>query len=178
MDLLLRFSAAVDAINRWINNVAIWLILVCAVLSATVATLRYAFNWGHNGLLEAQWFMFGLVFLFCAAYTLQQGGHVRIDIVAGKLSPRTRVWIDIVCGFLFLLPVCLLITVDSWRYFLIAFAQNERSNNPGGLYWWPIKGAIPVAFALLALQGLSEIIKNIASLTGHRPMPVFHKEGH
>ncbi len=78
---------------------------------------------------------------------------------------------------LFLLPVCLLIAVDSWNFFLIAYQTNEASSNPGGLLWWPIKLAIPFAFGLLSLQGVSEIIKNIAALTGHRPMPEF-RGGH
>ena len=78
---------------------------------------------------------------------------------------------------LFTVPVCLLIAVDSWNFFLISYQTGEASSNPGGLIWWPIKLAIPVAFILLSLQGLSETIKNIAGLTGHRPMPHF-KGGH
>ena len=118
-----------------------------------------------------------LVFLFCAAWTLREGGHVRIDILSSRLPPVVRIWIEILGALLFLLPVCLLIVVDAWNYFLIAFQTREASPNPGGLIWWPLKLAIPVAFALLALQGLSEIIKNVAVLTGDRPLPAF-KTGH
>ena len=177
MKFLLRIAAAIDALNSMIGRWMTWLILFCTLTSATAATLRYAFDWGSNALLEAQWFMFGLVFLFCSAWTLQQGGHVRIDVLSSRLPPVARVWIDILGGLFFLLPVCLLIMADSWNYFLISFQTREASPDPGGLIWWPLKLAIPVSFALLSLQGLSEIIKNIAVLTGDRPMPTF-RGGH
>lgn len=177
MKFLLRIAAAIDALNTLIGRWMTWLILLCTLTSATAATLRYAFDWGSNALLEAQWFMFGLVFLFCSAWTLLEGGHVRIDVVSSRLSSVTRIWIDILGTLLFLLPVCLLIVVDSWNYFLLSLHTREASPDPGGLIWWPLKLAIPVAFALLSLQGLSEIIKNIAALTGDRPMPTF-RGGH
>ncbi len=173
MKFLLRVSAAIDALNTVIGRWMTWLILFCTLISALTATLRYALDWGSNALLEAQWFMFGLVFLFCSAWTLREGGHVRIDVLSSRLPPVARVWIDILGGLLFLLPVCLLIAVDSWNFFLISYQTNEASSNPGGLLWWPIKLAIPAAFILLSLQGLSETIKNIAALTGHRPLPEF-----
>lgn len=171
MKLLLRIATAIDAFNIWIGHWMTWLILLCTLVSALTATLRYVFDWGSNGLLEAQWFMFGLVFLFCAAATLRDGGHVRIDILYAKLPPKVQVWIDLLGGLLFLLPVCLLIVVDSWNFFLISFQTREGSPNPGGLIWWPLKLAIPVAFSLLSLQGIAEIIKSIAVLTGDRPLP-------
>jgi TRAP-type mannitol/chloroaromatic compound transport system permease small subunit len=171
MDALLRLSALIDAINRRIGRAAIWLVLACVLLSALAATLRYLLDWGSNALIEAQWFLFGLVFLLCAPWTLQEQGHVRVDILYTRLRPRTRVWIDILGGLLFLLPVCLLMVWDGWAYFLISFRQNESSFNPGGLWWWPMKLAIPVAFALIALQGISEIVKGVAALMGRRPLP-------
>ena len=177
MKFLLHIAAAIDALNTLIGRWMTWLILLCTLTSATAATLRYAFDWGSNALLEAQWFMFGLVFLFCSAWTLLEGGHVRIDVVSSRLSSVTRIWIDILGTLLFLLPVCLLIMVNSWNYFLLSFHTREASPDPGGLIWWPLKLAIPVAFALLSLQGLSEIIKNIAALTGDRPLPTF-RGGH
>lgn len=171
MRFLLRLSAAIDALNAAIGRWMTWLILLCTLVSAATATLRYGLDWGSNGMLEAQWFMFGLVFLFCASWTLQTGGHVRIDILYTRLHPKVRLWIDILGGALFLLPVCLLIVYDSWNFFKIAYQTREASPNPGGLIWWPLKLAIPVAFTLISLQGLSEIIKSAAALTGHRPPP-------
>ncbi len=177
MKFALRIAAAIDVLNTLIGRGMTWLILFCTLTSATAATLRYVFDWGSNALLEAQWFMFGLVFLFCSAWTLREGGHVRIDVLSSRLSSVTRIWIDILGTLLFLLPVCLLIMVNSWNYFLLSFHTREASPDPGGLIWWPLKLAIPVAFALLSLQGLSEIIKNIAALTGDRPLPMI-RGGH
>ena len=130
MKFPLRIAAAIDALNTLIGRWMTWLILFCTLTSATAATLRYVFDWGSNALLEAQWFMFGLVFLFCSSWTLRDGGHVRIDVLSSRLSPKTRVWIDIVGGLLFLLPVCLLIAVDSWNFFLIAYRTNEVRPTP------------------------------------------------
>lgn len=171
MNRLLGFAALIDTLNRRLGRAAIWMILVAVLLSALTATLRYLLDWGSNAMIEAQWFLFGLVFLLCAPWTLQEQGHVRVDLIYGRLPPRGRVVIDILGGLLFLLPVCLLMVVDSWSYFLLSWQQNESSMNPGGLLWWPMKFAIPVGFALLAAQGLSEVIKGLAALTGHRPLP-------
>jgi TRAP-type mannitol/chloroaromatic compound transport system permease small subunit len=171
MDALLRLSGLIDTVNRRIGRAAIWLVLVCVLLSALTATLRYLLDWGSNAMIEAQWFLFGLVFLLCAPWTLQEQGHVRVDILYTRLSPRARVWIDILGGLLFLLPVSLLMVWDGWSYFLLSFGQNESSFNPGGLLWWPMKLVIPVAFALIAAQGVSEVIKGAASLMGLRPLP-------
>jgi len=171
MDALLRLAAFIDGVNRRIGRAAIWLVLVCVLISALTATLRYLLDWGSNAMIEAQWFLFGLIFLLCAPWTLQDQGHVRVDILYVRLPPRVRVWIDILGGLLFLLPVSLLIVWDGWAYFLLSFQQGESSFNPGGLWWWPMKLAIPVAFALLAAQGVSEVIKGAATLIGLRPMP-------
>ena len=171
MKLLLRFATRIDTLNTWIGHGASWLILVCVLTSATTATLRYVFDWGSNALLEGQWFMFGLVFLFCAAWALREGAHVRIDILFSHCSPRAQVWIDLLGGLLFLLPICLLIVFHAWHFFLLSFQTGETSSNPGGLVWWPIKLAIPIAFLLLSLQGIAQSIKNLAMLTGHLPMP-------
>lgn len=171
MYALLRLSAAIDALNRRIGLATVWLVLLCVLLSALTATLRYLLDWGSNAMIEAQWFLFGLIFLLCAPWTLQEQGHVRVDILYMRLGPRVRVWIDILGGLFFLLPVCILIAWDGWSYFLLSFHQNESSFNPGGLWWWPMKLAIPVAFVLIAAQGISEIIKGSAALAGLRPLP-------
>lgn len=171
MHAFLRIADGIDAVNRWIGRASVWLILAAVLISAVTATLRYTLDWGSNSLIEIQWAMFGIVFLLCAAWTLQEHGHVRIDILSARLPPRARLWIDIAGGLLFLLPMCLLIAYDAWGYFLISFSQGEASPNPGGLPWWPMKLVIPVAFLLLAAQGVSEIIKAAAALAGARPMP-------
>ena len=178
MEFLLGFSGLIDRLNRRVGQLTLLLLLLSVLLSALTATLRYLLDWGSNAMIEGQWFMFGLIFLFYAPLTLQERGHVRVDILYNRLPPRGQVLVEIFGGLLFLLPVCLLILVDSWGYFLIAFHQNESSINPGGLIWWPMKLAIPIGFALLSLQGVSEIIKGLAALTGHRPLPEPTTGGH
>ena len=108
MNLLLRLSALIDAVNRRLGRATVWLILGCVLLSAATATLRYTMDWGSNAMIEGQWFMFGLVFLLCAPWTLQEQGHVRVDILYSRLPPRGRVWVDILGALLFLLPVSVL----------------------------------------------------------------------
>ncbi|EXJ14898.1 TRAP transporter small permease subunit [Imhoffiella purpurea] len=171
MEKLLGFADLIDRLNGRIGRASVWLVLVCVLLSALTATLRYTLDWGSNAMIEAQWFLFGLVFMLCAPWTLQERGHVRVDILYNRFPPRVRVLIDIVGGLLFLLPVSILIVIDAWDYFLLSFHQNEASYNPGGLLWWPMKLVIPVGFVLLAAQGVSEVIKGVAILAGLRPLP-------
>ena len=90
--------------------------------------------------------------------------HVRVDLLYGMVSERTRIWIDIIGGFLFLLPICLILTYFTWPWFVESFLGNEGSFNAGGLVRWPVKLLLPVGFALMALQGISEIIKRVAAI--------------
>ena len=154
----------IDALNERVGRAAIWLVLVSAVVSAGNAAFRYLFGVSTNGMLEIQWYMFSMIFLLCAGYTLKHDGHVRIDVIYGHLSKRVQAMIDIFGALVFLLPVALFITKMSWDMFLLSYQINEGSPDAGGLLRWPIKLAIPVGFALLSLQGISEIIKKILFL--------------
>ncbi|MDP2827533.1 MAG: TRAP transporter small permease subunit [Sulfuricellaceae bacterium] len=154
----------IDSINERVGRVAIWLVLFSVLVSAGNAAYRYLFGVSSNGFLEIQWYMFSLVFLLCAGYTLKHDGHVRIDVIYGHLSRRGKALVDVMGGLLFLLPVSLFITKMSWDMFLLSWAVGEVSPDAGGLLRWPIKLAIPLGFALLSLQGISEIIKKIQVL--------------
>ncbi|WP_194366031.1 TRAP transporter small permease subunit [Thiospirillum jenense] len=170
--MLLKMAARIDRFNQILGQMTVWLVLLCVVLSALTATLRYLFDWGSNAMIEAQWFAFGLIFLFCAPWTLQQQGHVRVDILYTALPPRGRIIVDLIGSLFFLLPVCGLVIVNAWDYFFISFQQHELSMNPGGLLWWPMKLAILLGFIFLAAQGIAEIIKGIAILMGQSPSPI------
>ncbi len=174
MKTVLTIANGIDRFNHTIGQITVWLVLVCVLLSALTATLRYVFDWGSNAMIEAQWFAFGLIFLLCAPWALQQQGHVRVDILYNTLPPRGRIVIDLIGGMFFLLPVCGLVIINAWHYFLISFQQHEASMNPGGLLWWPMKLAILLGFVLLAAQGIAEIIKAIAKLIGHLPLTGSH----
>jgi len=162
----LRVSRAIDALNEWIGQTAKWLVLVAVLVSAGNALFRYGFNMSSNAWLEIQWYLFALVFLLGAGYTLKHNGHVRIDLLYGRFTPRTRAWIDLVGSLLFLLPTAVLIGWLGWAGFADSWSIGEMSADDGGLLRWPIKLAIPVGFALLALQAVSEAIKRWAFLTG------------
>ena len=164
MRALLAFSRGVDWFSTRIAVVANWLVLLAAVISAGNAASRYLFSESSNGWLEIQWYMFAGMVLLGAPYTLKMNEHVRVDLVYGMVSERTQIWIDIVGGILFLLPICIILTYFTWPWFVESWLQNEQSSNAGGLVRWPIKLLLPVGFCLMAIQGVSEIIKRIAAL--------------
>lgn len=166
MKFLLAFSSCVDWVNERIGKVCDWLVLLACLVSAGNAMVRYAYDTSSNAWLEIQWYMFAVIVMFGAAYTLKKNEHVRVDIVYMMLSQRQQIWVDIFGIVLFLMPACVLLGWLSWPFFAQAYAINEHSSNAGGLLRWPIKLVMPLGFALLALQGLSELIKRFAALEG------------
>ena len=169
MNALLAFSRTVDWINEAVGKTTTWLILIVVLISAGNAVFRYAFDWSSNGLLEIQWYLFSAIFLLCAGYVLKKNEHIRIDVIAGRLSERAQNWIDVFGIVAFLLPMVLLTMYLSWQVFTNAWVSGETSPNPGGLIRWPVRLMLPVGFFFLLLQGLSELVKRIAYLTGQGP---------
>jgi TRAP-type mannitol/chloroaromatic compound transport system permease small subunit len=171
MNGLLMVSRAIDALNERVGRIVLWLVLAMVLVSAGNAVSRYLFNFSSNAFLELQWYLFALVFLLCAGYTLLHNEHIRIDVVTSRFSATTRAWIDVFGTLVFLLPVSLYITWLSWPIFVNAWVSGEVSSNAGGLVRWPARLVIPVGFLLLSLQGLSELIKRVAFLRGLIPDP-------
>lgn len=171
MQGLLKFSRAVDWLNAQVGKWVIWLILACTVISGLNAIVRKAFNTSSNAYLEVQWYLFAASFLLAAGYTLLNGEHVKIDVIASKLAKRKQIWIDIIGFAFFLTPVCLVILYYGVPFFLQAWRSGEMSSNAGGLIRWPVYLMMPIGFSLLLLQGLSEFIKRIAFLQGLIPDP-------
>jgi TRAP-type mannitol/chloroaromatic compound transport system permease small subunit len=170
--MLLWASRLIDALNERVGHLVYWLILAAALVSAGNATVRYLFDMSSNGWLELQWYLYAAVFLLAAGYTLRHNEHVRIDVVIGHVSPRVRAWIDLLGGLFFLLPMAIVILVLSWPVFIESLSRHEYSADAGGLLRWPVKLLIPVGFLLLALQGVSEIIKRAGFLLGRSPDPL------
>ena len=166
MQALLSLSGVIDAISKKLGQIADYLVLFCALISAGNAIIRYLFSYSSNGWLEIQWYMFAGMVLLGASYTLKMNEHVRVDLVYGAVSDRTRLWIDIVGIIFFLLPVCLYFTFACWPFFLSSYVGGEMSPNASGLIRWPVKLLLVVGFAFLFLQGISELIKRIAALVG------------
>jgi TRAP-type mannitol/chloroaromatic compound transport system permease small subunit len=161
---LLAISRGIDWFNTQFAVVANWLVLLAALISAGNAGSRYLFSESSNGWLEIQWYMFAGMVLLGGPYTLKMNEHVRVDLFYGLASERTRIWIDIVGGLLFLLPICVILTYFTWPWFVESWTINEASSNAGGLVRWPVKLLLPVGFFLMAMQGVSEIIKRVAAL--------------
>lgn len=165
VNVLLKFSRGIDWFNSQLAVVANWLVLLAAVISAGNAASRYVFSESSNGWLEIQWYMFAGMVLLGAPYTLKMNEHVRVDLFYGMFaSERTQIWIDIICGVLFLLPICVILVYFTWPWFVESWNINEASSNAGGLIRWPVKLLLPVGFTLMAFQGVSEIIKRVAAL--------------
>jgi TRAP-type mannitol/chloroaromatic compound transport system permease small subunit len=175
---LLRLARAIDRLNELIGRSAAWLGLAAVLICAAAATARYALNVGSNAWLEIQWYLNAAVFLLVAGYTLKRHEHVSIDVLAGRFSPRVQAWIHILGGIFMLLPATIVIAWYSWPSLVNSFEIREYSSDPGGLIRWPVRLLIPVAFALLALQGVSEIVKRIGFLRGLVPASEFEKKGH
>lgn len=168
---LLKFSRAIDWLSAQVGKWVIWLILASTVISGINAVVRKVFNTSSNAYLEVQWYLFAAAFLLAAGFTLLHGEHVKIDVISSKLSKRQQIWIDILGFTFFLLPFCLVILWYGVPFFLQGFESGEMSGNPGGLIRWPVYLMMPLGFALLLLQGLSELIKRIAFLQGLIPDP-------
>ena len=177
MNPLLRLSRAIDSLNQRIGRSALWLVLIAVLISSANAVMRKLFNLSSNAFLEVQWYLFSAIFLICAGYTLLRNEHVRIDVISNRVSPRGRAVIDIIGTLFFLLPMTLIIVKLSWPLFIDAFTSNEQSSDAGGLARWPVKLLIPAGFALLALQGISELIKRVAFLAGQAPDPLALHQG-
>src|SRR6185312_1745557 len=127
MKLALQISRAIDALNERIGRAVIWLVLVMVLVSATNAVARYALNMSSNAWLELQWYLFAAVFLLCSGYTFLHNEHIRIDVVASRLSRRTQLWIDVFGTVFFMLPVTGYITWLSWPIFVNAWVSGEIS---------------------------------------------------
>lgn len=166
MKQLLVLSRLIDQLNERIGKVTFWLVLVMTVIAALNASVRFGFNYSSNAFLEVQWYLFAAVFLLCAPYTLQMNEHVRIDVLSGRLSPRGLAIVDIIGTLFFLLPMVITVLWLSLPLVAESYRINEMSANAGGLLRWPVKVLLPLGFGLLALQGISELIKRLAFLAG------------
>ena len=168
---LLPATRVVDTVTTWLGKRLAWLILAAVVVSAANATVRKIFDTSSNSWLELQWVLFSIVFLLCSPWTLLANEHIRIDIVNNMLPKQVRNTIDVIGHAFFLLPLCVVMILTGVPFFLVSWGQNEQSLNAGGLPQWPAKGLIMVAFAMLLVQGLSELVKRIAVMRDLIPDP-------
>jgi TRAP-type mannitol/chloroaromatic compound transport system permease small subunit len=166
---LLAVSHVIDRVNAAAAVVASWLVLLACLISAGNAASRYLFSASSNAWLEIQWQMFAGIFLLGAPYVLKLNEHVRVDIFYGSRSDREKLWIDVFGLIFFYFPVVIFVLYMAWPFFTSSFESGETSSNAGGLVLWPVKSLLPLGFALLFLQGISELVKRIAALRGEAP---------
>ena len=171
MQSLLKMSRGIDAFTRWTGKRLAWLILVAVVVSALNAIVRKTFDTSSNSWLELQWVLFSIVFLLCSSWTLLDNEHIRIDIVNNMLPKKVRDSIDVIGHVFFLMPLCIVMIITGVPFFMRSVEINEQSGNAGGLPQWPAKSLIMIGFAMLLVQGISELIKRIAVMRGLIPDP-------
>lgn len=169
MLILMKISKVIDWINNVVGKLAMWMVLAATLISAGNALMRYTFNYSSNAYLEIQWYLFGAVFLLGGGYAFLRNAHVRIDVLSSRLTDRARNWIDIAGIVLFLFPMCYMLASMGWPLFERAWTSGEMSSSAGGLIRWPAFALIPAGFTLLALQGVSEIIKRLNFLFANGP---------
>ena len=171
MNFLLSLSKRIDQISEWVGRWVAWLVLASVLISAGNAVSRKALNISSNAYLEIQWYLFSAVFMLAAGYTLMRQEHVKIDVVSGRFSKRTQIWIDIVGICVFLLPFVYFIIKLAMPLVINAFVTKEMSSNAGGLIRWPVFALLPAGLFLLGMQAVSELIKRVAFLQGRIPDP-------
>lgn len=166
MKALLSLSRRIDQLSEWVGRWVSWLVLAAVLISAINAVMRKAFSMSSNAYLEIQWYLFAAIFLLAAGYTLLRQEHVKIDVILGKFSKRTQIKVEIFGLVCFLMPFVFAVISLVLPLVVKAYVSGEMSSNEGGLIRWPVYALVPIGFALLGLQGVSEIIKRVAFLQG------------
>lgn len=171
---LLRLADAIDRFQDRVGHVLYWLTLAMVVIGGYNAVVRYLDKYtgmtlSSNTYLELQWYLFAILFLVGAAYTLRHDAHVRVDILYTQLGPKGKAWINLLGTVLFLFPFCVLMLWVSWPAVMNSWEVMEMSPDPGGLPRYPIKTVIPVAFLLVMVQGVSMTIRAVAVLRDADP---------
>ena len=177
MSTLLSLSRLIDKFSEFLGRWVAWLVLAATLISAGNAVFRKVFHWSSNGLLEIQWYLFSAVFLLGAGYTMLRQEHVKIDVVSGRFSKRTQIWIDIIGICCFLFPFIFIVIEMAMPLVIRAMESGEMSSNSGGLIRWPVYALLPLGLIFLAMQGVSELIKRVAFLKNLIPDPTQKPQG-
>jgi TRAP-type mannitol/chloroaromatic compound transport system permease small subunit len=175
MNALLTLSRGIDYINDRFAIIAKWAVFASCLISAANAVVRYLANYSSNAFLEIQWYLFAGCVMLGASQVLRVNEHVRVDVLYGRGSGRTQALIDLIGFVLFMLPSMLVMVYFAWPLFVKMYETGEMSSNAGGLIRWPAMLMVPLGFALLFVQGISETIKRVAWLA-HKYEGDFHYE--
>lgn len=166
-----RVLLAIDRVNTWVGKAFAWSILVLTMVIAYEVFARYVFRAPTGWGFDASYMLYGTLFMMAGAYALSRGAHVRGDFLYRMFSPRTQAALDLALYVLFFVPGMAALIYSGWRFFDLSYVMNERSSfSPDGPIVWPFKALIPVAGALMLLQGLAEIARCAICLsTGRWP---------
>lgn len=154
-------------------------VMVLMILNVTYdVVMRYFFNTGSIAMQEMEWHLFSIIILLGISYTLKEDGHVRVDLIYDRLSSKKKAKVNMVGVVLFIIPMALLIGVDSIPYVMESFTSNEQSGDPGGLqYRWLVKSLIPLCFFLLIITAVGYFIKNLNIYKGLHDMDEYNLKG-
>ncbi len=159
---MLKAIALLDSISLWSGRIVAWLIVPMVLSLVYEVVARYVFDAPTMWAYDMTFMLYGSFFMIGSAYTLYKKGHIRTDSYYGSWSPRTQGWVDATCYLLFFFPPLIAFQVVGWDYFARSFMQGERIvTSPWMPIVYPFKAAIPLATALLLLQGLSEFMKSV-----------------
>jgi len=172
LSFLLSVSKGIDDVTEFVGRFARWLTLFMVLVGVFNVVTRYVgrsigVSLGGTFYIAVQTYAYDLVFLLGASYVFRKDGHVRVDILYSSLSRRVRAWIDVFGNLVFLIPFSIMGMFFAAPYVATSWRQQEINLSAGGILVYPIKTAIIVAFALLLVQSLSELIKHVAFLSGH-----------
>lgn len=169
---LIRTAANLDRFAEGVGHSVSWLALGLVLVTFAVVVLRYLFSFGSIAMQESILYLHASLFLLGSAYTLQQEGHVRVDIFYREFSPRKKALVDLAGAVFLLMPVCLFLLWISWDYVVSAWEVREGSRETGGLpLVYLLKTLIPLASILLIAQGISQILRSLGTLLARRDEP-------
>ena len=177
MNILFAYVKAIDWLNVRLGKLSAFFIMASCLIAAGNAMVRWVIpTFSSNAFIEIQWYLFGAAVMLTSSWVLMVNEHVRVDVVYGRFENRGKVILDIFGMIVFLLSMSVLCMWLSWPFFLDKFNSGEMSQNAGGLIRWPIALMLPLGFALLSLQGISEIIKRVGWLNGSYNMDVHYEK--
>ena len=171
LKIIKKISQTINTCSEWSGKIVSWLVLAMVFLVSYDVSMRYFFSSGSIALQEMEWHIFAVIFLVGAVYTFKHDNHVRLDLIYQSrfMSDYRRAWINVFGGIFMLMPFCILIIYCTWPFLALSYTSMEGSPDPGGLpYRWLLKAAIPAGFILLLLQGLGDVLKNLAYILENR----------
>lgn len=165
-----KFLHSIDRVSEISGKIFAWLIMLLTLVVCVEVFKRYILNAPTAWIFDVNNILYGTLFMMTGAYTLSQNGHVRGDFLYGSMKPRTQAGLDLALYFLFFLPGIAALVYAGWDYTAVAWRINEHSMTTGGPPIYPFKAIIPIAGALVLLQGFAEIVRCVICLrTGMWP---------